>query len=265
MDDSTSRTPRPAGDSMGSSPSSPLVGVRRSDAWDEPVAATILVAEDDEPIRLALGELLQLEGYDVVLACDGVDALDKLSREAPALLVTDLEMPRLDGAGLCRRVREHDAELPIVVLSAAHDLSPVRRYADAVVRKPFDIDVLIGMIAQFIRPTLPPRSSLPTSSGRFRPVTTPSSRLELFVTAGSTACDRAARAIRDVLRARARHLGRAPALELIDIGVEVDRATRAGVAMTPTLVHEIGGTRHLCVGDLCDERVLQEFLGDVRT
>lgn len=262
MDDTTLRTPAPAMVTTSSSRASVSPG-----DWGEEVGpATILVVEDDEPIRLALGELLQLEGYDVMLACDGHEALELLARETPALMVTDLEMPRIDGAALCRRVREDPGtrDVPIVVLSAAHDLGPVRRFADAVVRKPFDIDALTAMLAQFIRPTLLPRSSTTTASGRFRASACPGSRLELFVTTGSATCERAARAVRAVLRERLDAGRRAPALDLIDIGVELDRAARAGIAMTPTLVHEMGGRRHLCVGDLADERVLRDFLGDVR-
>jgi CheY-like chemotaxis protein len=257
MDDSTIRTTIP--------PSESTLGGDQS--WPGEDLATVLVVEDDEPIRLALGELLELEGYDVLLAADGHEALEILAREVPALVVTDMQMPRVDGVQLCRELRSADGtrDVPIVVLTAAHDLATVRRWADAIVRKPFDFDVLTSIIAQFIRPTLPPRTSSLTASGRFRPVATPISRLELFVTSGSTTCERAERALRAVLRQRAASGVGAPAVEVIDIAVESDRARRAGVAMTPTLVHELGERRHLCVGDLSDENVLRDFLGDVRT
>ena len=81
----------------------------------------MLVVEDDDDTRNALVRLLHLEGYMVVAAKDGEDALDYLRRGAPAaLIVMDLQMPRLDGWLLRMRLLEDPAlaRIPVVVFSA---------------------------------------------------------------------------------------------------------------------------------------------------
>lgn len=218
--------------------------------------ASILVVEDDEPIRLALRELLEIEGYEVGLACDGAQAMQRIAREVPALVVTDLQMPVVDGAQLCARLRGHPrtAEIPIIVLTAAHETDAVRGRVDAVLRKPFDIDVLLSTVAQFIRPTLPPKTS-----------TTPSVRLTLrpkrpaftlYVTAGSASSERATRTVRSVVAA---HGG---ALEIVDVLSDEHRARVDGVAMTPTLMRTVnGGEREVFLGDLSEPMLVEEFVG----
>ncbi len=218
-------------------------------------SASILVVEDDEPIRLALRELLEVEGYEVVLACDGAQALERIARELPALVVTDLQMPLLDGAQLSARLRSdpRTAGIPIVLLTAAHLLDGIRDRVDAILRKPFDIDVLLSTVAQFIRPTLPPKTS-----------TTPSVRLTLrpkrpsfvlYVSTGSASSDRATRAVRSVVAA---HGG---SLEIVDVVVDEGRARTDGVAMTPTLMRTVNGDREVFLGDLSEPMLVEEFVG----
>ena len=222
--------------------------------------ASILVVEDDEPIRFALRELLESEGYDVVLAADGQQALDSIAAAIPALVLTDLQMPLIDGAELCERLRNHRTteDVPIVVLTAARSVEGVERHADAVMRKPFDVDALLAVIAQFIRPTVPPRPSMLVSTGRFR-VAGPTRTLVLYVTPGSAVCDRAETAIRSVLEVDLRDDVR-PSLEIVDVVSDRERAEREGVAMTPTLARNLSDRRELFLGDLSDLKVLRAFL-----
>jgi two-component system, NtrC family, response regulator AtoC len=79
---------------------------------------TILVCDDEELIRWSMAEHLRGEGYRVVEAEDGEVALERLSTEAPDLVITDLKMPRLDGMELLRRIRELDREVPVIVITA---------------------------------------------------------------------------------------------------------------------------------------------------
>jgi len=219
---------------------------------DDP--ATILVVEDDEPIRLALREVLEVEGYHVVVACDGAEALHEIGRGAPSLIITDLQMPNMDGRQLCDRVRAcaTSADIPIVVLTAAHKVDVVLGRVDAIIRKPFDIDVLLSTIAQFIRPTLPPRA----------PAAPPSVRLSLrpkrpsfvlYVTTGSSASERAERTVRRVLSSHDHPL------EVIDVVVDESRARVDGVAMTPTLIRAFNGEREVFLGDLSESMLVEEF------
>jgi two-component system alkaline phosphatase synthesis response regulator PhoP len=108
----------------------------------------ILVVDDDPDIRGILGILLARDGYEVVAAIDGQDALTLAAAHNVALVVVDFQMPRLEGDGFCRTYRERGGRAPIILISAT-DISPaaVKRFgADAYVRKPFEVDQLIETI-----------------------------------------------------------------------------------------------------------------------
>jgi CheY-like chemotaxis protein len=81
------------------------------------VRRRILVAEDEALAAMAIEDELQREGYEVVVAPDGQAALDAAREALPDLLLTDLRMPRLDGAGLIRALRGLDPCLPVVVMT----------------------------------------------------------------------------------------------------------------------------------------------------
>jgi type II secretory ATPase GspE/PulE/Tfp pilus assembly ATPase PilB-like protein/CheY-like chemotaxis protein len=84
---------------------------------------TVLLVEDEEPLRRVLRDLLEREGFTVVEASDGVQALDEVDRSAPDVLVLDLNLPRLDGYGVLShlRARPSTAKLPVIVLPAKGD------------------------------------------------------------------------------------------------------------------------------------------------
>lgn len=119
----------------------------------------ILVVDDEPNARTALAELLREEGYDVETAADGLMALPKLDKFEPDLVLTDLEMPGLDGLGLIRKVHERAPGRAIVVMSAL----PARDITDAVIRigtagyvlKPINLPNLFHTIERAIaRPEL---------------------------------------------------------------------------------------------------------------
>ena len=95
------------------------------DLFDETFAAkkTVLLVEDEEPLRGVLRELLEREGFTVVEAADGVQALDEVDRSAPDVVVLDLNLPRLDGYGVLNhlRARPSTSKLPVIVLTAKGD------------------------------------------------------------------------------------------------------------------------------------------------
>ncbi|MGE0707983.1 MAG: chemotaxis protein CheW [Planctomycetota bacterium] len=95
---------------------------RRRAAAAEPQRAagrTVLVVDDSIVSRQRLGRAMEALGFEVFVAVDGVDALGLLERVRPLLIVTDIEMPRLDGLGLARRIRAHRelSAVPLVVVS----------------------------------------------------------------------------------------------------------------------------------------------------
>ena len=79
---------------------------------------TILVVDDDKNFRLLLEAELTLEGYEVVLAENGLAALKKIKEGAPDLVILDLKMPDLHGLEVLRTVREKNKELPIIICTA---------------------------------------------------------------------------------------------------------------------------------------------------
>ena len=84
---------------------------------------TVLLVEDEEPLRRVLKDLLERDGFLVVEARDGVEALDQVDRIGPDLVVLDLNLPRLDGFAVLThlRARQATANLPVIVLTAKGD------------------------------------------------------------------------------------------------------------------------------------------------
>ncbi len=114
----------------------------------------MLVVDDDASIREMLHAALVDEGYDVMSATDGKDALAVLERWVPDVIVLDLMMPVMDGWTLARRVRASYA-VPIIALSAVNELP---RHATALglsdfVAKPFDLDKLLPKISRAVSVT----------------------------------------------------------------------------------------------------------------
>jgi len=108
------------------------------------MSRTVLVADDESPIRELIGEVLSAAGYDVRFATDGLDALDQALTNRPVLVITDFRMPGLDGIGLVTRLRERDRTLPILLMSA----SPpnLGNLTINVIRKPFNLPLLVDAV-----------------------------------------------------------------------------------------------------------------------
>lgn len=108
---------------------------------------SILVVDDDPRICDLLEALFHDEGYLTRRAADGVEAMAAIAVAMPDLIVTDLMMPRLDGAGLIRRLREQGVAIPIIVISAVYDNA---RQLDVTgfVPKPFDLMHLTTVVDQ---------------------------------------------------------------------------------------------------------------------
>ncbi|MFI5983789.1 response regulator transcription factor [Streptomyces sp. NPDC051555] len=116
---------------------------------------TVLVVEDDPGVRSTLDQLLRFEGYRVLLACDGLEALAVLERESPDLAVVDVVMPGLDGLALCRMLRRRGDRLPVLVLTARHQIGDrvagLDAGADDYLSKPFATEELFARIRALLR------------------------------------------------------------------------------------------------------------------
>ncbi|RSS81374.1 response regulator transcription factor [Streptomyces sp. WAC06614] len=124
---------------------------------------TVLVAEDDPGVRSTLDQLLRFEGYRVVQAADGLQALGLLERERPDLALVDVVMPGLDGLALCRTLRRRGDRLPVLVLTARDQVGDrvagLDAGADDYLAKPFATEELLARIRALLRRTEPAEGS----------------------------------------------------------------------------------------------------------
>ncbi len=113
---------------------------------------TILLVEDDLDIRETLSDVLRLEGYEVVTAANGREAIDVLdhSTTPPSLILADLMMPVMDGWQLLAELRASGErrKIPVIVSTAANDKLPS---GVPILRKPLELDTLLRMVAASCR------------------------------------------------------------------------------------------------------------------
>lgn len=115
-------------------------------------AHRVLVVDDDDVIRQLITVNLELEGFDVVTAVDGQDALDKVKDAGVSVVTLDVMMPRVDGWEAAARLRNDPdtAHIKVVLLSARAQEADLQRGekigVDAYLTKPFDPDELIDIV-----------------------------------------------------------------------------------------------------------------------
>jgi two-component system KDP operon response regulator KdpE len=116
--------------------------------------ARILVVDDEPQLTRVLRTGLKSRGYEVRVASDGVSALELFGDWHPALIITDLAMPNMDGLELCRQLRQV-SQVPIIVLSAKDEektkIEALDLGADDFVTKPFGIDELLARVRASLR------------------------------------------------------------------------------------------------------------------
>jgi DNA-binding response OmpR family regulator len=116
------------------------------------MSRTILIADDEPNIVISLEYLLQRDGYQVLVAHDGQEALDAIARHLPDLVLLDVMLPRLSGFDVCQKVRENAAwqHIRIMMLTAkGRDVEMSKGFAlgaDAYVTKPFSTQELLAQI-----------------------------------------------------------------------------------------------------------------------
>ena len=116
----------------------------------------VLVVDDSDVIRNLISVNLEMEGFEVITAVDGQDALDKIIEVAPDVMTIDVVMPRLDGFDTVARVRAdpRTSHLKIAMVTACAQAADVRRGeevgVDAYVTKPFDPSVLVRTVRDLV-------------------------------------------------------------------------------------------------------------------
>jgi CheY-like chemotaxis protein len=126
---------------------------RRHVAGDETSRPTVLIIERDQNVRSLQRCFLERAGLHVEFADDGEEALERVRRESPALVITEILVPRLDGLALCRRLREDPStrHVPVIVFSI---LSAGSRAAEAgataFLRKPLVDTTFVAAVQELI-------------------------------------------------------------------------------------------------------------------
>jgi DNA-binding response OmpR family regulator len=124
---------------------------------------TILLVEDEELLRAGVQELLELQGYKVISAPDGRQALAHLENTVFDLIITDLVMPTMDGVDFVQQLRKTSPDVPVIVVSGS-TRTIMQRYgietiqvpgADASLPKPFKGMDLIAQIEQLLQSRKP--------------------------------------------------------------------------------------------------------------
>lgn len=130
--------------------------IPRTDSWGRRMARKILIADDDPVIIRLLQVNLEMEGYEVVTALDGQEAVERALAEKPDLVILDIMMPRMDGWAAREALSREPAlkDTPVIFLSARAQQADLRKGYEAgvaeYVTKPFDPVDLLDIIERIL-------------------------------------------------------------------------------------------------------------------
>src|SRR5205823_1270580 len=116
----------------------------------------VLIVDDSPSVRRVVGNMLKQHGWEIQMARDGVEALEMITREAPAAVLLDIEMPRMDGYELIATLRSQEQYrmLPLVILTsraaAKHQQRAMQLGANAYVVKPYQDEDLLNTLSSLV-------------------------------------------------------------------------------------------------------------------
>ena len=113
---------------------------------------TVLVVEDDKNQRLLYEQELKLEGYEVVTAADGKDALEKIQEQLPDLIIMDINMPKMDGIETMGKILGKNREIPVIINTAYSNYKDnfMSWAADAYIVKSSDLSELKNTVKEVL-------------------------------------------------------------------------------------------------------------------
>ncbi len=138
----------------GRSMSGPL---SRVGAQYQPGGPYLLVVDDSPSVRRVVSNMLKANGWEVVAARDGIEALEQIARQRPAAVLLDIEMPRMDGYELMASIRaqEQYSDLPLIALTSRaaskHRQRAMQLGANEYIIKPYQYQALLGIINRLVQ------------------------------------------------------------------------------------------------------------------
>src|SRR5215217_1057965 len=134
-----------------------------------PEPSTILLVDDEESVRKVLTFPLERDGFTVIQAADGEEALERFGEQAPDLVVLDIMLPKLDGLEVCKRLRA-TSSVPIIMLTARDDeldkVIGLELGADDYITKPFSIREFRSRVRALLRRSRAPRQDAAEVDGQ---------------------------------------------------------------------------------------------------
>lgn len=114
------------------------------------MGSRVLVVDDQNGVRRLLEELFKKEGYEVSVAADGVESIEKVKSSPPDLILMDMKMPNMNGLEASQEIKKIDSHIPIIMMTAYGETDVAQRALELGVRKyitkPFDILALRDMV-----------------------------------------------------------------------------------------------------------------------
>lgn len=117
-------------------------------------SSVLLVVEDEIQIRELVAAILEDEGYRVIVASNGEEAMKALLSVEPGLILLDLQMPRMTGWDFMKALQQNKVSIPIIVMSAQRDKAKhsLELGAADYLDKPFELDELLFKVAEYVKP-----------------------------------------------------------------------------------------------------------------